>query len=58
MVFQRENILPGIAHNLGQLVTHNGDIPDGFLRPWGITVYIEEDTDQGDEVSQRREDQS
>lgn len=48
-VRQRENMVSGIGHNLGQLVTYRGDIPEVFLRPWGITAHVEEDTDQGDD---------
>lgn len=43
----RENVNPGLAWYLTQLLK-GVELPDDVFDPWGITVEIEPDMDQGD----------
>lgn len=46
---EREHVQEQLGYRLAQLITYSGEIPDDFLRPWGLAVDVEEDTDQGDD---------
>jgi hypothetical protein len=46
-VTRRENVNSDLAWYLRQLLL-GADMPEDVLKPWGITVEVEEDMDQGD----------
>lgn len=46
-VVRRQNVNRDLAWYLAQLLTGE-EMPEGVFDPWGITVEIEEDMDQGE----------
>jgi hypothetical protein len=46
-VTRRENVNSDLAWYLRQLLL-GAEMPEDVLKPWGITVEVEEDMDQGE----------